>query len=392
MASPHPALARLAPAPGQLTLGLELPLDNDWDPARQHADREAGRPFGVPDLTGHTRLARLARLADRLGFAALWLRDVPLYDPVQFGDAGSVFETFTHLGHLAAVTDDVVLATGAIVLPLREPLLVAKAAATVDVLSGGRMLLGLASGDRPVKYPLFGRDFQQRGRAFREGVETLRAAWHGGPLELPRAGLGADRQLDALPKPVHRAGIPIAVAGSAQQTSPLLLEPGDMVIDGGNAHFADTRRRERALRERGLPFVSAPTSSESPPSSSPTPAAPSPVQRAPARRPGPGAARLLRRPHPPPSRRAGSFHTRWAEPGRPERPARTPGRRRHESDTARHRWAATTSGEVLARCRSISADVSPWSPGRRRESAKQPRRRSLPPGPTSWSTAATPTE
>ncbi|MFE5095366.1 LLM class flavin-dependent oxidoreductase [Streptomyces sp. NPDC056638] len=204
MASPHPALARLAPAPGRLTLGLELPLDNDWAPARQHADREAGRPFGVPDLTGHTRLARLA---DRLGFAALWLRDVPLYDPVQFGDAGSVFETFTHLGHLAAVTDDVVLATGAIVLPLREPLLVAKAAATVDVLSGGRMLLGLASGDRPVEYPLFGRDFQQRGRAFREGVETLRAAWHGGPLELPRAGLGADRKLDALPKPVHRAGI-----------------------------------------------------------------------------------------------------------------------------------------------------------------------------------------
>ncbi|MFF8811539.1 TIGR03571 family LLM class oxidoreductase [Streptomyces pactum] len=228
MAIPHPALARLAPAAGRLTLGLELPLDNDWDPARQRADREAGRPFGVPDLTGQTRLARLA---DRLGFAALWLRDVPLYDPVGFGDAGSVHETFTHLGHLAAVTDHVVLGTGAVVLPLREPLLVAKAAATVDVLSGGRMLLGLASGDRPVEYPLFGRDFQRRGAAFREGVETLRAAWRAGPLELPRAGLDADRQLDVLPKPVHPAGIPIAVAGGAQQTPEWIAEHADASLN-----------------------------------------------------------------------------------------------------------------------------------------------------------------
>lgn len=255
MASPHPALARLAPTPGRLTLGLELPLDNDWDPARQHAVREAGRPFGVPDLTGHTRLARLA---DRLGFAALWLRDVPLYDPVQFGDAGSVFETFTHLGHLAAVTDDVVLATGAIVLPLREPLLVAKAAASVDVLSGGRMLLGLASGDRPVEYPLFGRDFQQRGRAFREGVETLRAAWHGGPLELPRAGLGADRQLDALPKPVHRAGIPIAVAGSAQQTPEWIAEHTDASLNyprNLGALRLKTREWQRLTAGGGKPYL-----------------------------------------------------------------------------------------------------------------------------------------
>ncbi|MFI1653645.1 TIGR03571 family LLM class oxidoreductase [Streptomyces sp. NPDC020472] len=228
MAPLHPALARPAPGAGRLTLGLELPLDNDWAPARVHADREAGRPFGVPDLTGHTRLARLA---DRLGFAALWLRDVPLYDPVRFGDAGSVFETFTHLGHLAAVTENAVLGTGAIVLPLRDPLLAAKAAATVDVLSGGRMLLGLASGDRPVEYPLFGRDFETRGTAFREGVETLRAAWRTGPLELSRAGLGADRELEVLPRPVHPAGIPLAVAGGAQQTPEWIAEHADASLN-----------------------------------------------------------------------------------------------------------------------------------------------------------------
>ncbi|MFE4588567.1 TIGR03571 family LLM class oxidoreductase [Streptomyces laurentii] len=226
--SPASSLTRLAPAAGRLTIGLELPLDNDWGVERGRADRAAGRPFGVPDLTAHTRLARLA---DRLGFAALWLRDVPLYDPVAFGDAGSVFETFTHLGHLAAVTENAVLATGAIVLPLREPLLVAKAAATVDVLSGGRMLLGLASGDRPVEYPLFRRDFEGRGTAFREGVETLRAAWRPGPLHLPGVGLGADRQLEVLPRPVAPAGIPIAVAGGAQQTPEWIAEHADASLN-----------------------------------------------------------------------------------------------------------------------------------------------------------------
>jgi luciferase-type oxidoreductase len=228
MATLHPALAKLAPADGRLTIGLELPLDNDWGPARQHARNANGLPFGVPDLTEHTRLAQLA---DRLGFAALWLRDVPLYDPVQFGDAGTVFETFTHLGHLAAITRHAVLGTGAIALPLREPLLVAKAAATVDVLSGGRMLLGLASGDRPVEYPLFARDFHTRGEAFRDGVERLRAAWRHGPLELPAVDLGTDRQLEVLPKPVHPEGIPIAVAGGAQQTRDWIAAQADASLN-----------------------------------------------------------------------------------------------------------------------------------------------------------------
>ncbi|MEU6578835.1 TIGR03571 family LLM class oxidoreductase [Streptomyces sp. NPDC046805] len=255
MASPHPALAKLAPAGGRLTLGLELPLDNDWAQARRHTDREAGRPFGVPDLTEHTRLAQLA---DRLGFAALWLRDVPLYDPVQFGDAGTVFETFTHLGHLAAVTDNVVLGTGAIVLPLREPLLVAKAAATVDALSGGRMLLGLASGDRPVEYPLFNRDFHTRGTAFSEAVEILRAAWRGGPLELPRAGLGADRQLEVLPKPVHSTGIPIAVAGGAQQTPEWIAEHADASLNYPRdlgALRLKTREWQQRTGDGGKPYL-----------------------------------------------------------------------------------------------------------------------------------------
>ncbi|MGW0514325.1 TIGR03571 family LLM class oxidoreductase [Streptomyces olivaceoviridis] len=230
--SPTPtALERLVNPAGLPTLGLELPLDNDWGHTRLRADRAAGRPFGVPDLTRH---AELARLADTLGFAALWVRDVPLYDPEQFGDAGSVFEAFTHLGHLAAVTERAVLGTGAIVLPLRQPLLVAKAAATVDVLSGGRFVLGLASGDRPVEYPLFGEDFEARGATFRKGVEILREAWatraSGQGVSLPDIGLGADRNLDVLPKPTGRT-VPLAIAGHAQQSAEWISRNADASLN-----------------------------------------------------------------------------------------------------------------------------------------------------------------
>lgn len=193
------SLARLMA--GGLTIGIEAPLDHDWTPAGDQARRLAGRLPGEPDLERH---ATLARLADRLGFRALWVRDVPLYDPA-FGDAAQVFELFAYLGYLAGITHDILLGTAAAVLPLREPLLTLKSAATVQHLSGDRLLLGVASGDRPVEYPLFGRDFEGRGAAFREQVALLR---DGGHARLPE-GLAV---LPRTPAP------PLLVAGLAQQT------------------------------------------------------------------------------------------------------------------------------------------------------------------------------
>ncbi|HBO3225398.1 TPA: TIGR03571 family LLM class oxidoreductase [Pseudomonas aeruginosa] len=186
---------------GGLSIGVELPLDNDWSPAGQIRRQAEGRPFGVPDMQRHDELARLA---DGLGFRALWLRDVPVYDP-GFGDAAQVFEVFTYLGYLAGVTDRILLGTAAVVLPIREPILTLKAAASIERLSRGRLLLGVASGDRPVEYPLFGSDFERRGESFREQVEMLRqwrgATWPDG--------------IEVFPRP--SAELPLLVAGLAQQ-------------------------------------------------------------------------------------------------------------------------------------------------------------------------------
>jgi luciferase-type oxidoreductase len=134
------------------------------------------------------------------------------------GDAGQVL-SFTYLGFLAGVTDNILLGTAAVVLPLRHPLHVAKMAATVDKLSGGRLILGVASGDRPGEYPSFGVDFPSRGEQYRTSVAALRAIWHES-AELPN-----DR-IKVLPSP-ENGSIPLIAVGRGQQSTEWVAENMD---------------------------------------------------------------------------------------------------------------------------------------------------------------------
>ena len=138
-----------------------------WIPDDVRAGRlSLGVFFPIEAFAGDTPTMRdqerVARRAEELGFAALWIRDVPLRDPT-FGDIGQIYDPWVYLGWIAAQTCDIALATGSIVLPLRHPLHTAKAAASVDQLTQGRLVLGVASGDRPVEFPSFGVDFERRG-------------------------------------------------------------------------------------------------------------------------------------------------------------------------------------------------------------------------------------
>ncbi|MBW4818404.1 LLM class flavin-dependent oxidoreductase [Rhodococcus qingshengii] len=130
---------------GRLSLGLFFPIE------AFEGDRPTMRDQ-----------AALAQRAEELGFSALWFRDVPLRDP-NFGDVGQVFDPWVYMGHIGAQTSEIALGTASIVLPLRNPLHTAKAAASVDQLSNGRLLLGVASGDRPIEFPAFDIDPDKRG-------------------------------------------------------------------------------------------------------------------------------------------------------------------------------------------------------------------------------------
>lgn len=169
------------------------------------------RDSPVPDMRDHLALAKQA---DKLGIDAIWIRDVPLLDP-NFGDAGQVYDTLAYLGFLAGVTENIALGTAAVVLPLRSPVHVAKAAATVDQLSGGRLILGVASGDRPIEYPAFAADFDGRAECVRESIHIMRRLW-GETFPEIRTDHIQLSGTDVLPKPIA-GDIPVIISGFARQ-------------------------------------------------------------------------------------------------------------------------------------------------------------------------------
>lgn len=189
-------------APGELTLGLIMPLET-----YPHLS-------GIPSMDDHLEAARHAEEA---GVAALWLRDVPFYDP-RYGDAGQVFEPLSYIGALAAVTHRMALGTAGIVLPFREPVLLARQVAALDQLSGGRMLAGLSSGDRPREYPLFNIDFDSRAERFRDVFELYRTlSEESSPSYASQRYGTSSGGFDVLPKP-PMGRTPALAVGRAGQT------------------------------------------------------------------------------------------------------------------------------------------------------------------------------
>jgi len=197
--------ARAADNPGfrrmferdRLTLGLFYPIESYARDEPSMRDQE-----------------RLSQRAEALGFAALWSRDVPLRDP-NFGDLGQVYDPWVWLGWIAAHTSEIALATGAIVLPVRHPLHVAKAAASIDRLSGGRFVMGVASGDRPIESPAFGVDPDIRAERFREDMTLIRLVL---TREFPNYSSSQGSMsgtVDLVPKPI--GALPILVTGSSRQ-------------------------------------------------------------------------------------------------------------------------------------------------------------------------------
>jgi hypothetical protein len=153
--------------PNRLTFGFIAPLE--------------GYPNAPwPTLKNH---AEAVRKVEALGFAAIWLRDVPFYDP-SFGDVGQVIDPMVYAGWVAAQTTRIAIGTAGIVLPLRDPLAVAKQATSIDRLSGGRFLLGLSTGDRPSEYAAFGSDLASRAERYRD---ARKYRWLGLAPEQPQA-------------------------------------------------------------------------------------------------------------------------------------------------------------------------------------------------------------
>lgn len=193
---------------GRMSIGLVAPIEE-----------YSSSP--IPTMQGHIEHIKLA---EELGFSSIWLRDVPFNVP-SFGDAGQLFDPFTYLGFLAAQTSTIALGAASIVLPLRHPAHVAKAAASVDVLSKGRLILGVASGDRPQEYPAMNIKYENRGNLFRESVEYIRNMHTAHPILDNEYGHFTG-DIDMLPKPTSNT-VPLLITGGSQQEPEWIADNGD---------------------------------------------------------------------------------------------------------------------------------------------------------------------
>ncbi|HZU05469.1 MAG TPA: TIGR03619 family F420-dependent LLM class oxidoreductase [Chloroflexota bacterium] len=162
-------------------------------------------PTAAPDARPETVL-EYGRRAEAAGVHALWLLDRLVFDNA---------EPLVSLGALAAATTRVRLGTSVLLGALRPPPLLAKMLATLDMLSGGRLVLGLGVGSRPDDFAAAGVPFARRGGRLAELIAILRLAWSGAPLRYQ----GRHYQLDVGPvgpRPVQAGGPPIWIGGSAE--------------------------------------------------------------------------------------------------------------------------------------------------------------------------------
>lgn len=189
--------------------------------SRVFADHALSIGLTLPLLRAGTTVADFneqlerARRADERGFRALWVRDVPL-NSADYPDPVGHLDPWVFLGALATHTRRIALASGAIVLTLRHPLHIAKAAQSVNLLSGGRFLLGLGSGDRPPEYAAFGAASDQRRELYRQHWQTLAAATARPPRVIP------DHAPDGAPTfqllPASADAVPLLAVGSGGQS------------------------------------------------------------------------------------------------------------------------------------------------------------------------------
>ncbi|MCE4952246.1 LLM class oxidoreductase [Staphylococcus hominis] len=183
----------------KLTLGLSIPFDSK---NKEHID--------------FNEQVKFAQQAERLGFTSLFVRDNPLYSP-HLGPVTENYDPFVFLTYLSAFTSKIALGTSSIVATLRHPIHLAKSAASLDLISNQRLLLGMATGDRAFEFPAFKVDESALTERYQTTVQSLRAIWQSHSPQISNSifELYEDSGLQVLPK--HRT-IPMFGTGYSRQS------------------------------------------------------------------------------------------------------------------------------------------------------------------------------
>jgi probable F420-dependent oxidoreductase len=216
------------------------------------------------------QLCDIARLAEELGFEGVIGADHALYPETMapaypYSDTGIPPQTggseypdmWTSCAAMAAVTTTLKFNCGIYVLPLRNPLEVAKQAATLSILSQGRFILGVGTGWMKEEFDIYGVDFATRGSRTDEMIEVMRRAWTGEMFEYKGEHFDIPRILVS-PKPP--SAVPIYFGGAAPVALRRTARVGDGFISAGNTPeevpplMAELARMRREFGREDQPF------------------------------------------------------------------------------------------------------------------------------------------
>lgn len=200
--------------------------------------------------------ARVARAAEAAGFESLWCGEHvvlpdPQAPPSPMAPRDRILDPIVALTWLAAHTERLRLGTGIIIIPQRNPLVLAKELASLDVLSGGRLILGIGVGYLEPEFRAIGANYAQRGAVTDEYVEAMQAIW-GQDRPAYKGRFAAFSDVQAHPQPVQRLGPPIVVGGRSASAFRRAVTRGQgwygFGLDAAGAATALAGLREAAAR------------------------------------------------------------------------------------------------------------------------------------------------
>ncbi len=175
-------------------------------------------------VAGPTAITRAARHAEELGFAGVWVSDHVVQPAAQDYPSPYLYDPIVTLTWAAAITERVDLGTSVVVVPQHNPLELANTLASLDSLSGGRVIAGVGVGWSEGEYDAMGYPFADRGRRMDEILRAWQVVWHEDPCSFAGEHVSfAD--LRVLPKPAHP--IPVWVGGSGPRARRRAVELGD---------------------------------------------------------------------------------------------------------------------------------------------------------------------
>lgn len=210
------------------------------------------------------RPAPLGRALEERGFDSVFLAEhshIPASRETPYpggGDLPRVYyrtlDPFVTLAAMAEVTTDLLLGTGIVLMPQRDVIHTAKSAASVDLISGGRLVLGVGAGWNREEMRNHGVDPRTRGKLMTEQLHALKALWTEEQAEFHGEHVDFD-PVFCWPKPVSAPNPPIYLGGESEAALNRLAEVGDGWLPRGGTPYDEIRRVRADLAERGKPDV-----------------------------------------------------------------------------------------------------------------------------------------